>query len=226
MATVLLNRILTIGKYEITAVYWRIFGVRLRYCIQCDTEGIVAREYLAWALTAILASVLLPWIERAWRKHSEMLSANTHLQFIAVNLQLNQKLPKHDRYTLCSAPAPMTAEQRRSNQRKLWRRYSKSRPGGKMENSLVEEYIPLVKTVVGRLAMTLPSHVNTDDLYSAGLVGLLNAMRRFKPNNGTSFETYARVRIRGAILMNCAASIGCRAPSMRRPRKLRRRCTN
>jgi RNA polymerase sigma factor for flagellar operon FliA len=102
--------------------------------------------------------------------------------------------------TLCApAPAPLTAEERRSNQRKLWKRYSKSRPGGKMENSLVEEYIPLVKQVVGRLAMTLPSHVNPDDLYSAGLVGLLNAMRRFKPNSGTSFETYARVRIRGAV---------------------------
>ena len=47
--------------------------------------------------------------------------------------------------------------------------------------------------------MTLPSHVNTDDLYSAGLVGLLNAVRRFDPKGGSSFETYARVRIRGAI---------------------------
>ncbi len=102
--------------------------------------------------------------------------------------------------TLCApAPAPLTAEQRRSNQRKLWRRYSRSRPGSRIENSLVEEYLPLVKTVVGRLAMTLPSHVNADDLYSAGLVGLLNAMRRFNPANGTSFETYARVRIRGAV---------------------------
>jgi RNA polymerase sigma factor for flagellar operon FliA len=68
-----------------------------------------------------------------------------------------------------------------------------------MENNMVESYLPLVKTVVGRLAMTLPSHVNSDDLYSAGLVGLLNAMRRFNPKSGTSFETYARVRIRGAI---------------------------
>lgn len=102
--------------------------------------------------------------------------------------------------TLCApTPSPLTAEERRSNQRKLWRRYSRSRPGGKLENSLVEEYLPLVKTVVGRLAMTLPSHVDPSELYSAGLVGLLNAMRRYKPDSGTSFETYARVRIRGAI---------------------------
>jgi RNA polymerase sigma factor for flagellar operon FliA len=102
--------------------------------------------------------------------------------------------------TLCDLDPPATtAEQRRSTQQELWRLYSRSGPGSLMENSLVEEYLPLVKTVVGRLAMTLPAHVNSDDLYSAGLVGLLNAMRRFNPENGSSFETYARVRIRGAI---------------------------
>jgi RNA polymerase sigma factor FliA len=102
--------------------------------------------------------------------------------------------------TLCDLESPPSAlDQRRSKQQELWRLYSRGGPGSVMENSLVEEYIPLVKTVVGRLAMTLPSHVNSDDLYSAGLVGLLNAMRRFNPQNGTSFETYARVRIRGAI---------------------------
>jgi RNA polymerase sigma factor FliA len=102
--------------------------------------------------------------------------------------------------TFCELESPpSTAEQRRSTQQELWRLYSRSGPGSSMENSLVEEYLPLVKTVVGRLAMTLPAHVNSDDLYSAGLVGLLNAMRRFNPQNGTSFETYARVRIRGAV---------------------------
>jgi RNA polymerase sigma factor for flagellar operon FliA len=102
--------------------------------------------------------------------------------------------------TLCDLEsAPSIPEQRRSTQQELWRLYSRSGPGSLMENSLVEEYLPLVRTVVGRLAMTLPTHVNSDDLYSAGLVGLLNAMRRFNPQNGNSFETYARVRIRGAV---------------------------
>src|SRR5271169_5020676 len=102
--------------------------------------------------------------------------------------------------TLCETETPMSVpEQRRATQQELWRLYSRSGPGSVMENSLVEEYLPLVKTVVGRLAMTLPSHVNSDDLYSAGLIGLLNAMRRFNPKSGTCFETYARVRIRGAI---------------------------
>src|SRR5581483_11633952 len=87
-----------------------------------------------------------------------------------------------------------------SAQRELWRRYARSAPGGAVENELIEQYLPLVKTVVGRLAMTLPTHVNSDDLYSAGLVGLLNAVRRFNPKSGASFESYARVRIRGAVL--------------------------
>jgi RNA polymerase sigma factor for flagellar operon FliA len=54
--------------------------------------------------------------------------------------------------------------------------------------------------VVARLAASLPAHVDLEDLYSAGTVGLLDALRRFNPNRRASFETYARVRIRGAVL--------------------------
>ena len=67
------------------------------------------------------------------------------------------------------------------------------------EAGLVEQYLPLVKTVVGRLQMSLPSHVDAEDLYSAGLVGLLDAIRHYNPKLGSTFETYARVRIRGAV---------------------------
>jgi len=64
----------------------------------------------------------------------------------------------------------------------------------------VEQYLPLVRSAVGRLAMTLPDHVDHDDLHSAGLVGLLQALRHYDPACNTSFEGYARVRIRGAML--------------------------
>jgi RNA polymerase sigma factor for flagellar operon FliA len=67
------------------------------------------------------------------------------------------------------------------------------------EAELIEQYLPFVKNVVGRLALSLPSHVDLDDLYSAGLVGLLNAVRNYDPTAGSSFESYARVRIRGSI---------------------------
>jgi RNA polymerase sigma factor for flagellar operon FliA len=69
-----------------------------------------------------------------------------------------------------------------------------------VENALVEQYVPLVRTVVGRLAMTLPTHVSADDLYSAGLVGLLQAIRNSQTLGGASFETFARFRIRGPVL--------------------------
>ena len=82
----------------------------------------------------------------------------------------------------------------------LWKRYGKQKSGSAVENELVQVYLPLVKTVVGRLAMTLPPHVDMEDLYSAGLVGLLSAVRQFDPKMGTIFESYARLRIRGAVL--------------------------
>jgi RNA polymerase sigma factor for flagellar operon FliA len=61
-------------------------------------------------------------------------------------------------------------------------------------------YLPAVKTSVGRMAMTLPSHVDEQHLYSAGLVGLLEAIRHFDAKVGANFESYARIRIRGAML--------------------------
>ena len=84
----------------------------------------------------------------------------------------------------------------------LWQRYHQQKSDTKTdtENALVQKYLPLVSAVVGRLAMTLPEHVDQDDLYSVGLVGLLHALRNYNPACGTSFETYARVRIRGAML--------------------------
>ena len=82
----------------------------------------------------------------------------------------------------------------------LWQRYHKQSSNADTENALVQKYIPLVSAVMGRLAMTLPDHVDRDDLYSVGMIGLLQAMRNYNPACGTSFETYARVRIRGAML--------------------------
>ncbi len=81
----------------------------------------------------------------------------------------------------------------------IWARKKRIKPGSAVEVELVEKYLPMVKAVVARLAMSLPPHVDSEDLYSAGLTGLLNAVRQFNPKAGTSFETYARVRIRGAV---------------------------
>jgi RNA polymerase sigma factor for flagellar operon FliA len=95
--------------------------------------------------------------------------------------------------------APNASKRSSSASHELWRRYH-SNGDTDTENTLVENYLPLVKTVVGRVAMTLPAHVCAEDLNSAGLVGLLQAIRSFSPDGGASFETFARFRIRGAVL--------------------------
>ena len=104
-----------------------------------------------------------------------------------------------------SAPArrPARPAKNRGRSRSIvhpsWQYKGRIRPGSAAESNLVNQHIPLVRNVVGRLAMTLPPHVDGEDLFSAGLNGLLSAVRKYDPTAGTSFETYARLRIRGAV---------------------------
>ncbi|MBF0283479.1 MAG: FliA/WhiG family RNA polymerase sigma factor [Magnetococcales bacterium] len=65
---------------------------------------------------------------------------------------------------------------------------------------IVLRYSPMVKFVVGRIALRLPSSVELDDLFQAGILGLIDAVSRFDPERGFKFQTYAEFRVRGAIL--------------------------
>jgi len=65
---------------------------------------------------------------------------------------------------------------------------------------LVERYAPLVKYVVDRLRLSLPPSIDRDDLIGYGTIGLLEALDRFDDSRGVKFESYAVMRIRGAIL--------------------------
>ncbi|WP_028110172.1 RNA polymerase sigma factor FliA [Ferrimonas futtsuensis] len=66
--------------------------------------------------------------------------------------------------------------------------------------SLVERYAPLVKRIAHHLMARLPASVQLDDLLQSGMVGLLEASRNFDATKGASFETFAGIRIRGAML--------------------------
>jgi RNA polymerase sigma factor FliA len=66
--------------------------------------------------------------------------------------------------------------------------------------ALVEAHVGLVRYVAGRLAVGLPHYLEFPDLYSAGLLGLIQAIDNFDCSRGIKFETYAVPRIRGAIL--------------------------
>ena len=81
----------------------------------------------------------------------------------------------------------------------LWLRY-KDAKSVEVRNALAEHYLPLVKIVCGRLAVSLPPHLDRDDLLSSGFFGLLDAIDRFDPTRNIKFETYAGVRIRGAMI--------------------------
>ena len=65
---------------------------------------------------------------------------------------------------------------------------------------LVSQYLPLVKYVIGRMAISPSGAFDADDVLAAGTIGLLHAIDRYNPDQGVRFETYALQRIRGAII--------------------------
>lgn len=67
-------------------------------------------------------------------------------------------------------------------------------------DTLVNRHAPLVKRIAYHLMNRLPPNVQADDLIQAGMIGLLEASRNYDPSQGASFETYAGIRIRGAML--------------------------
>ncbi len=68
------------------------------------------------------------------------------------------------------------------------------------KNSLLTEHMPLVKRLAHQMKAKLPPSVEVDDLVQAGMMGLLDAINRYEENHGAQFETYAVLRIRGAML--------------------------
>lgn len=68
------------------------------------------------------------------------------------------------------------------------------------ENDLVAQHSELVKRIAYHLAARLPSSVEVNDLIQAGVIGLIEAARNYTNDRGASFETYASIRIRGAMM--------------------------
>lgn len=81
----------------------------------------------------------------------------------------------------------------------LWEEYSQTKDP-KIREKLILQYSELVKIVAGRLVMYLGYTVEYDDLVGYGIFGLIDAIDKFELTKGVKFETYASLRIRGAIL--------------------------
>lgn len=80
-----------------------------------------------------------------------------------------------------------------------WREYVSTKDSA-LKNTLIEHYVYLVKVVAGRLGIYLSQYVDQDDLVGYGVLGLIDAIDKFDINKNVKFETYASLRIRGAIL--------------------------
>lgn len=81
----------------------------------------------------------------------------------------------------------------------VWKQYQKS-PSDKVRNYLMEKFLPLVRYNAERIHQRLPDEVDIEDLMSAGLFGLMDAIDAFDLERKVKFETYCAPRIRGAIL--------------------------
>ena len=81
----------------------------------------------------------------------------------------------------------------------LWEAFWDGRTAEARER-LILQYVPLVKYVVGRLAISLPHFLTSEDMISYGVVGLIDAVERYESGRNVKFSTYAIARIRGAII--------------------------
>lgn len=86
-----------------------------------------------------------------------------------------------------------------TGRKKLWEEYGKSK-SPEVREKIILEYASLVKLVAGRLSMYLGYNVEYEDLVSYGIFGLIDAIDKFDALKDVKFETYASLRIRGAIL--------------------------
>ena len=82
----------------------------------------------------------------------------------------------------------------------LWDEYIQDRSNRKVKDILVVQYIYLIKYVVGRLRVSLPETIASEDISSFGVEGLIKAIEKFSKDKNARFETYALTKIRGAII--------------------------
>lgn len=69
-----------------------------------------------------------------------------------------------------------------------------------LKDQIVLEHAPLIRYIVNRIAVRLPSHIDLDDLHNTGVIGLMDAIEKYDPDKNCKFKTYAEFRIKGAIL--------------------------
>lgn len=82
----------------------------------------------------------------------------------------------------------------------LWKVYLNYRNNKTVRDKLIVQYIYLTRYVIGRIKVNLPPSFSYEDIASYGVEGLIDAVEKYSPERGAKFETYALMRIRGAII--------------------------
>ncbi len=117
--------------------------------------------------------------------------------------QLRSQSPcRSSRFTLRSTGRAVSTGSRRltgAEAEALWRAW-KDRGDSRSRDRLVLAYSPMVKYLASRKARELPSHCELDDLVSCGVVAIIEAVDRFDPAKGATFEQYAWTRVAGSIV--------------------------
>ncbi len=91
------------------------------------------------------------------------------------------------------------------SERTLWNNVQRSDCKASRDK-LILRYQGIVKSAVAKIGSTLPSHVDRDDLHSAGMIGLIGAVASYQLDRQCSFKTYATLRVRGAIIDSMRAN--------------------
>jgi RNA polymerase sigma factor FliA len=86
--------------------------------------------------------------------------------------------------------------------------------------TLIIDHLPKVRYIADRIAAKLPPSVERDDLYGAGVIGLIDAVERYDESRGVAFTTFAEMRVRGAILDNLRSLDWASRSSRRRAREI------
>ena len=97
------------------------------------------------------------------------------------------------------APASGTQPLTEAELEIVWKTFKRTRDEN-LRNTLIEQHMPLVRSIAERVLQTLPKSIELDDLASAGLFGLMDAINGFDLTRGIKFKTYCSTRIRGSIL--------------------------
>lgn len=108
----------------------------------------------------------------------------------------------HEMASVSGADTAVEERARRTSQQHadgLWEAH-RACPTLESRNRLMEHFFPLVKRTAERVRQRLPENVELDDLVSAGVFGLRDAINGFDPERGVKFATYCTTRVRGAIL--------------------------